>query len=114
MEPNELISPQLREQLPPLGATRHLPDEEKVAVARFRIGRRGESWYAIEFDGEDTLFCLRDQGMRRPRFEEVSLRHLSTVTSYDGLLPMEQDRKFIPRRLENLECWQERDYSQNR
>ena len=52
----ELLTDELRKQLPGLYATED--EEDPVLVCKFFHARSGWTWYAIEFDGEDLFFGL--------------------------------------------------------
>jgi Protein of unknown function (DUF2958) len=95
----ELLTPELRAQLPPLYAQDGNPDafgsavSERIAYVKFFIPGGSWTWYASEFDGEDTFFGLV-QG-----FEEelgyFSLSELENTRDY-LMLPIERDLHFQP------------------
>jgi hypothetical protein len=49
----ELLTPELRAQLPPLYAQDGSPDA--IAYVKFFVPNSNWTWYASEFDGLDTL-----------------------------------------------------------
>jgi hypothetical protein len=56
MKPFELLPPELLAQLPPLYAQANSPDA--IAYVKFFTPDSNWTWYATEFDGEDTFFGL--------------------------------------------------------
>ena len=60
----------------------------------------GWTWYAVEFDGQDTFFGLVD-GMEK-ELGYFSLKELSSVRGPMGL-PIERDRYFTPMLLTELQ-----------
>lgn len=55
-----LLTKEIREKLPPLYATEKIPAPEKVCVVKYFQPWGSWTWYAVEFDGEDTFFGLVD------------------------------------------------------
>jgi hypothetical protein len=53
-----LLTKELAEKLPKFYATEDEPLEDKVAVAKFFHPVSNWTWYAIEYDGEDTCWGL--------------------------------------------------------
>jgi hypothetical protein len=56
MKKIELLPPELRSQLPPLYGQAKSPDA--IAYVKFFTPDSNWTWYATEFDGEDTFFGL--------------------------------------------------------
>jgi len=56
MKAMELLPPELRAQLPSLYAQENNPDA--IAYVKFFTPHSNWTWYATEFDGEDTFFGL--------------------------------------------------------
>lgn len=54
----KLLTKELRAQLPPLHSQEKT--EDPLVVAKFFTPWTNWTWYAIEFDGEDTFFGLLD------------------------------------------------------
>ncbi len=50
----QLLTQELRDKLPPLGATEKADDPS--AVVKFFTPDSSWTWFATEFDGEDTFF----------------------------------------------------------
>ena len=56
----KLLTEELRKKLPPLYATEDTPDCDKIVYAKFFTPDSSWTWWAIEFDGDDTFFGLVD------------------------------------------------------
>ena len=98
---------ELRAYLPRLYATREEPDP--VAVLRFvETGVAATSWYAVEFDGKDTLYGLVVRhGETSTRLEYFSLRELvdrngSGGTNGNGDRSARQDHHYVPRPISRI------------
>ncbi len=50
----QLLTEELRDKLPALGATEK--EDDPSAIVKFFTPDRGWTWFATEFDGEDTFF----------------------------------------------------------
>ncbi len=90
----ELLNTELRKQLPPLYATEG--DADPMVICKFFPPWGNWSYYAIEFDGEDTFFGLVNG------FEvELGYFSLSELASAIGPygLTVERDLYFEPCRL---------------
>lgn len=95
----KLLTQAVRSNLPPLGSTDALPHDRLVAQAKFFTPDSSWTWYALEFDGEDTFFGLVSG------FEvELGYFSLSELESVRGPLglPIERDRWFEPAPLSRL------------
>lgn len=93
----KLLPHSVRKSLPSLGATAN--DSDPVAIVKFFTPDSSWTWYAIEFDGDDTFFGLVD-GIER-EFGTFSLSELLQVRGRLGL-PLERDRFFRPTRVSLL------------
>ena len=94
----QLLTKEIRERLPLLGAT----DEqgmEAVAQVKFFTPDGGWTWYATEFDGKDTFFGLVIWVEKETGY--FSLSELQSIKGALGL-PVERDRFFRPTPLEQL------------
>lgn len=93
----ELLTAALRQSLAPLGAG----DADGPAIARVKFFTPDSSWtwYASEFDGDDTLYGLVD-GFEL-EYGYFSLSELEAVRGPMGL-PIERDRFFTPVPLSEL------------
>ena len=72
---------------------------DAVAVVKFFTPDSSWTWYATEFDGEETFFGLVDGHEK-----ELGYFHLSELASARGPmgLPIERDRFFTPVALQEL------------
>ena len=87
----KLLTKELRAKLPPLNSSAEISDP--VAVCKFFTPDSSWTWYAIEFDGEDTFFGLV-QGFDE-EFGTFSLSEIELVTGPMGL-HIERDLYFKP------------------
>ena len=88
----KLLTQELREKLPPLYSTEK--QEDPIAVAKFFHPLSNWTWYATEFDGEDTFFGLVIGHERELGY--FSLSELE-ATGQDGkTLPIERDLYWEP------------------
>lgn len=56
----ELLTKEIREKFKEIGSQEKTPSAEVVCVAKFFDPTGSWTWYATEFDGEDTFFGLVD------------------------------------------------------
>ena len=93
----QLLTAALRRSLPPLGTG----DTQGSARARVKFFTPDSSWtwYAVEFDGDDTFYGLVD-GFEL-ELGTFSLGELESVRGPLGL-PIERDRFFTPEPLADL------------
>jgi len=87
----KLLTKQLREALPPLYSNENETDPK--AIAKFFTPDSNWTWYATEFDGEDTFFGLVDGHEKELGY--FSLKELESVRGAFGL-PVERDQWFNP------------------
>lgn len=87
----KLLTQEIRTQLPSLYAREHTPDP--LVVVKFFTPWTSWTWYAIEFDGEDTFFGLVDGFDCELGY--FSLRELQDVRG-PGELRIERDLHFKP------------------
>jgi len=95
----KLLTKAIRSKLPSLGSTDRLPHDHVVVQAKFFTPDSSWSWFATEFDGDDTFFGLV------VGFEvEMGYYSLSELESVRGPwgLPIERDRWFKPTPLSQL------------
>ena len=95
----KLLSKAIRSKLPPLGSTDRLPHDQVTVHTKFFTPDSSWSWFATEFDGDDTLFGLV------VGFEvEIGYFSLSELESVCGPwgLPIERDLWFKPMPLSQL------------
>lgn len=96
-----LLTQELRHQLPKLYATEELGAEAK-AVVKFFTPDGGWTWYATEFDGKDIFFGLAIG------FEaELGYFSLSELESVRGKLglPVERDLYFKPTTIKEIKAY---------
>lgn len=96
-EREKLLPASVRQQLPLLGTTEG--HANPVAYAKFFTPDGSWTWYACEFDGEDTFFGLVD-GLSR----ELGYFYFDELLSIRGGLglPVERDLYFEPTPLSEL------------
>jgi Protein of unknown function (DUF2958) len=94
----KLLTTEILERLPPLGS-----QEERgldaLAVVKFFFPDFHWTWYASEFDGEDTFFGYVVGDV--PELGYFSLAELTSARGKLGL-PVERDRFFEPTPLREL------------
>jgi hypothetical protein len=96
----ELVTKELREQLPPLYAQER--EADPIVVCKFFTPDSGWTWYALEFDEVDTFFGLVIG------FEaELGYFSLSELQAARGPLglPIERDVHFQPTWLSVVRSW---------
>lgn len=93
----QLLTKQLRRQLPTLAAIEDDPDP--VVQCRFFFPTFHWSWYPFSFDGQDIFFGFVDGDF--PELGSFSLSELMSVRDQLGL-PIERDRFFKRCRLSEL------------
>ena len=71
---------------------------DAVAYVKFFNPNGAATWYATEFDGEDTFFGLCDLGWGQPELGYFSLAELRSVRGPFGL-GIERDLHWTPRPL---------------
>jgi len=92
-----LLTAELRRRLPPLYATEGKTDT--IVQAKFITPWTYWTWYAIEFDGEDTFFGLVDGHELEMGY--FSLKELESIRGPAGLR-IERDQHFEPMPLKRL------------
>jgi hypothetical protein len=95
----KLLTKAIRSKLPPLGSTDHLPHEQVIVRTKFFTPDSNWTWFATEFDGEDTFFGL--VAGFEVEMGYFSLSELETVRGPWGL-SIERDLWFEPRPLSQL------------
>ena len=97
----KLLTKEIRTTLPPLGSTDRLPHDQVTVQAKFFTPDSSWSWFATEFDGDDTFFGLV------VGFEvEAGYFSLSELESVRGPwgLPVERDLYFASAKLSDLKA----------
>jgi Protein of unknown function (DUF2958) len=92
-----LLTDEIKHQLPPLYSTEQTPDP--IAWVKFFTPDASWTWYATEFDGEDTFF-----GLVQGQDEELGYFSLSELQTLQGQfgLKVERDISFKPTPLSAL------------
>ena len=93
----KLLTQELKQQLPALYSNEDTNDPK--AIAKFFTPDANWTWYATEFDGEDTFFGLVDGHEKEQGY--FSLSELQSIRGAFGL-PVERDRWFTPTPLSQL------------
>ena len=95
----QLLTKAIRAKLPPLYSQDDKPKDKTLAVVKFFDPCGSWTWYATEFDGEDTFFGLVD-GFQK----EMGYFCLSELQAYRGKmgLGIERDKWFDPTPLSEL------------
>ena len=93
----ELLTAKLRRMLPRLYSTENVKDPQ--VVCKFFLPSFSWTWYAIEFDGQDTFF-----GYVAGDDQELGYFSLSELTSLRGRLGdrLERDLYFQPQPLSQV------------
>jgi Protein of unknown function (DUF2958) len=96
----ELVTKELREQLPPLYAQEH--EVDPLVVCKFFTPDSSWTWYVLEFDGEDVFF-----GLVICFEQELGYFSLSELQAARGPLglPVERDLHFQTTRLSVIRSW---------
>ena len=87
----ELLTDEIRKQIPPLYAQDK--DPNPIAYVKFFMKNSNWTWYATEFDGEDTFF-----GLVKGFEEELGYFSLQELTEFS----IERDVNFQPTSLSQL------------
>lgn len=95
-----LLTPELRQQLPPIYSTENLPKEEKRAICKFFTPDSCWTWYALEFDPEEGIFFGIVEGLET-EWGYFSLEDLQSIRG-PLRLPVERDMWFEPTPVDKL------------
>ena len=87
----KLLTKEILKAFPKLGTTSEQAPEETKIIAKFFTPDSNWTWYATEFDGDDTFFGLVDGFCKE--YGYFSLRELQSVRGALGL-PVERDMYF--------------------
>lgn len=83
---HELLTAELRKALPPLYSNENTPLDQQIAHVKFFSPFSGWTWYATEFDGEDTFFGWVE-GLDS-EMGYFSLDELENLSGMNGQLPL--------------------------
>ena len=96
-----LLTQEIRDTLPPLYNREKHPEKEAIAVVKFFSPYSQWTWYAVEFDGEDTFFGLVD-GFEM-EYGYFSYSELEAVTIFGGVPAVERDCGWTPQPVKEIE-----------
>ena len=96
-----LLTQGIRDTLPPLYNSEKHPEKESVAMVKFFSPYSQWTWYAVEFDGEDTFFGLVD-GFEM-EYGYFSYSELEAVTVFGGVPAVERDCHWTPQPVKEIE-----------
>lgn len=91
----KLLTKEIRKKLPPLYSQKE-KGQKAIAHVKFFTPDSSWTWYATEFDGEDTFFGLVDGHVMELGY--FSMAELQTVRGPMGL-PIERDLYWSPKPL---------------
>ena len=97
-----LLTQEIKGTLPPLYNSEKHPEKEAIAVVKFFSPYSQWTWYAVEFDGEDTFFGLVD-GFEM-EYGYFSYSELEAVTVFGGVPAVERDCHWSPRPVKEIEA----------
>ena len=86
----KLLTEELRRKFPPLNTNEGKDPAEVPVIAKFFNPCGQGTWYATEFDGEDTFFGLAC--IFEPELGDFSLKELEEIKLLGGSLGIERDR----------------------
>ena len=97
-----LLTQEIRDTLSPLYDSEKHPEKESVAMVKFFSPYSQWTWYAVEFDGEDTFWGLVD-GFEM-EYGYFSYSELEAVTVFGGVPAVERDCHWSPRPVKEIEA----------
>jgi hypothetical protein len=97
-----LLTKANRKALPPLYSQEDKGDDA-IAYVKFFTPDSSWTWYAMEFDGQDTFFGYVDPGDYYAELGYFSLSELKSARGPMGL-PIERDRHFDPLSLRDIKA----------
>ncbi len=97
-----LLTQEIRDTLPPLYNSEKHPEKESVAMVKFFSPYSQWTWYAVEFDGEDTFWGLVD-GFEM-EYGYFSYSELEAVTVFGGVPAVERDCHWSPQPVKEIEA----------
>jgi len=93
----KLLTKELRDKIPELYSQEDVDDP--IVHAKFFTPDSNWTWYVLEFDGEDTLFCYVEGIANELGYS--SLREVKSARGPMGL-PVERDKFFEPKPLSEV------------
>ena len=100
----KLLTKKILKSLPPIGSQDGTkPPDQMTAYVKFFGGGRG-TWFACEFDGDDTFFgyVISPIGPDGDEYGYFSLSDLQKLRLPPFGLPIERDRYFTPSRVADI------------
>lgn len=94
----KLLTVEIKKKIPTLYATEGVPTSDKIVHLKLFDPCGRFTFYAVEFDGEDTLFgyCVSPLGPDCDEWGYASLSEIAAVRNRFGL-GIERDIHFAPR-----------------
>ena len=96
-----LVTQEIRDTLPPLYNSEKHPEKEAIAMVKFFSPYSQWTWYAVEFDGDDTFWGLVD-GFEMA-YGYFSYSELEAVTVFGGVPAVERDCGWTPQPVKEIE-----------
>lgn len=98
-----LLTAENKKNLPALYSTESVPAEDKIVQVKFFHPCGRFTFYAVEFDGEDTFFgfCVSPLGPECDEWGYASLEEFKTVKGHLGL-GIERDLHFRPTKFSEI------------
>ena len=84
-----LLTQELRQKFPPLYANENKDPDKVPVICKFFNPCGQGTWWATEFDGEDTFFGLAS--IFEPELGYFSLKELQGIRLFGGALGIERD-----------------------
>jgi len=97
-----LLTQEIKGTLKPLYNSEKHPEKESVAMVKFFSPYSQWTWYAVEFDGEDTFWGLVDGFAME--YGYFSYSELEAVTVFGGVPAVERDCHWSPRPVKEIEA----------
>ena len=96
----ELLTKELKKQLPPIYSTEDIDYKDKVAVCKFFLTGTALTWYAVEFDpATEEFFGLIDGYDKELGY--FTMQELKSIRGQFNM-PVERDLSFEPTKLKEL------------
>ena len=96
----KLLTKELQKKLPPIYSGEHLPEiGDNIAIVKYFCPWNQWTWYATEYDGDDSFF-----GLIQGDFQEWGYFLLSELASVRGPygLTIERDLHFKPTKIKEV------------
>jgi hypothetical protein len=95
----KLLTKEIADKIPRLYKTENVPLPEKIAYTKFFYPANQWTWYAVEFDGKDTLW-----GLVVGHETECGYFSLNELREFVGstTLGIERDMYFSPTKIQDL------------